>query len=235
MFTGIEFNGKHSYKDFGLTISEFNIGNPSKIKIQERVPFSNTVYDFSELYGEQEYEERELSYTFNIGYREKAKSFFFYESEVNRWLMTPNKKVILKDDKIPGYYFLAEAVTGPSNEFKFVGGSLTVTFIAYPFKIAILPEGNDLWDSFNFILDYAQSTTYLVGGVLKVILVNPGVKTVYPKINATSTMQITKGNKNYSLQAGTTQSYDFTLEPGENKIEISGTGTISFEFYKELI
>ena len=66
MYTGIEFNGKHSLGDFGLTVSNREIGYPSKIKRQERVPFSNTVYDFSNLYGGQEYEERSITYTLNL-------------------------------------------------------------------------------------------------------------------------------------------------------------------------
>src|SRR5690606_11203503 len=63
---GITFGEKHSYIDFGLTVAERSIGNPRKIKIKERVPFSNQVYDFSGIYGDQEYEERPLTYVFNV-------------------------------------------------------------------------------------------------------------------------------------------------------------------------
>lgn len=235
MFYGIEFDGKHSYKDFGLTISNQNIGNPSKVKIQESIPFSNVKYDFSEIYGEQGYDERTLSYTFNVAYREKAPDFYIYQTELLRWLMTPNRKTVLKDDRIPGYYFMAEVVTGPENEFKFVGGSLTVNFTAYPFKIAELREGNDIWDTFNFLLDYAQDTSFNVVGSVETILYNAGVKKVYPKMIASSEMQIVLDNRTYKIPSGTTESYDFSLVPGENKIKILGTGSISFEFYKELI
>ncbi|MCE4052029.1 phage tail protein [Bacillus sp. Au-Bac7] len=235
MFKGIEFDGKHSYKDFGLTISNPDKGNPSKIKNTEKVPFSNTEYDFSVLYGgNQEYEERTLTYTFNLAYREKAEYFYVYEADVLRWLMTPNEREILKDDRIPGYYFMAEVITG-ANEFQFVGGSLTVNFKAYPFMISELEEGHDIWDDFNFLLDYSQPTSFKLRSFKEEILFNPGVSSVYPKITATADMKIVKGTTTYNVKAGTTQSYDFFLTPGENRVKIYGSGTISFEYYKELI
>ena len=235
MFKGIEYNGKHSYKDFGLTISNPDISNPSKVKTLEEVPFSNTPYDFSTIYGEQKYEERQLTYTFNIAYREKAEGFYFYEADVLRWLMSTNEKKVLKDDRISGYYFLAEVVNGPTNEFRFVGGSLTVTFTAYPFMIAELKEGNDIWDDFNFILDYVQDTSFTVNGSKEIVLFNPGAKKVYPKIIAGSPFTVIKGKTTYKIPTGITESEDFSLEVGENRIQIIGNGKISFDFYKELI
>src|SRR5690625_2327739 len=162
MYTGIEFNGKHS-RDFNLTISEREIGYPSKIKRTERVPFSNEIYDFSNIYLGQEYEERNIRYTFNIVNRDKLgdfkseyTDFNFYETEVANWLMGTVSKEVLKDDTLPGYYFLAEIEDSPANEFRIIGGELTVTFKAYPFKISEAEEGNDIWDDFNFLLDVAQ-------------------------------------------------------------------------------
>lgn len=234
-FTGIESNGKHSYKDFGLYISERNIGYPSKIKIQERIPYSNEVFDFSGIYGGQEYEERTLEYTFEIAYGEKAKSYYMYETQVINWLMNINKKTPFKDDLIPGYYFLAEAVEGPGSDFKWIGGSLSVSFTAYPFKIGELYEGNDIWDTFNFLLDYAQITDFTVNGSKEVTLFNPGASVVKPTIKASNEMQIKKNGITYNIPAGTSESYDFVLYYLENKLTITGNGTIQFLFRKELL
>lgn len=235
MFKGIEINGKHSYRDFGLYISERTIGNPSKIKIQERIPFSNTVYDFSGIYGGQEYEERSLQYTFEIAYRDKSKDYYVYETEVINWLMNINRKTELKDDLIPGYYFLAEVVDGPGSDFKWVGGSLSVTLTAYPFKIGEHYEGNDIWDTFNFLLDYAQITDFEVNGRKEVVLYNPGASVVKPKILSSNSMQLIKDGITYNVPAGESQSYDFVLPVLENKVTIIGNGRIQFLFRKELI
>lgn len=235
MFSSIYFNGKDSYKDFGLTISEPRIGNPSKVKVTERVPFSNQTYDFSGIYSGQEYEERPLSFTFNIAWREKANDFYIYETEVLNWLTGTNKKEVLKYSELPGYYFLAEVVEGPDTDYQFVGGSMPVNFTAYQFKIGELEEGHDIWDEFNFLLDYAQITEYDVNGQQSVTLYNNGASIITPTIRASAPMDIIKDSITYKIPAGESQSYDFILTKGENRMTVRGNGHISFHFRKELV
>ncbi|MBM4762702.1 phage tail domain-containing protein [Bacillus sp. B15-48] len=231
---GITFNGKHSFKDFGLTVAERIIGNPKKIKIKERVPFSNKAYDFSGIYGDQEYEERPLTYVFNVKDYDKI-NLENKKTEVANWFMGPNRKVKLIDDYIFGYHFLAEVEEDLDfDELRF-HGKLTVNFTAYPFRIADLEEGNDIWDEFNFLLDYSQDTEFSVSGSSNAVLYNAGIKTVYPIIKSNATMEISKNGVVYSIPIGESQSLDFALLPGENNFRINGNGKISFHFRKELI
>lgn len=231
---GITFNGKHSYENFGLTLADRVIGKPKKIKVKERVPFSNEVYDFSGLYSGQEYEERSLTYVFNIKDYKKV-NLSFKETEVLNWLIKPNQKVKLLDDYIPGYYFLAEVEEAPDfDELKF-SGRLTVQFTAYSFKISEFEEGHDIWDDFNFMLDYAQTTEFKINSSLDITLYNPGISAVKPVIKASAPMQIKRDNKIFNIPVGESQSYDFLLRDLENKMTITGNGTISFHFQKELI
>lgn len=231
---GITFNGLHSYDDFGLTVAEKTIGNPSKIKTKERVPHSNQVYDFSGVYGGQEYEERQLTYVFNVKDYDK-RMIAIKKIESLNWIMNVNEKTKLVDDYIEGYYFLAEVEEAPDFEEMRFHGTLTVTFTAYPFKIGELEEGNDIWDTFNFLLDVAQITEFRVRGRKNVILYNVGANIVYPIIRATSPMQIIKDGITYNIQAGEIESRVFFLNIGENPMTILGSGTISFHFRKELI
>lgn len=231
---GITFNGKHSYKDFGLLVKERSIGNPSKIKTKERIPYSNQVFDFSKIYGGQEYEERSISYVFNLKDYDKV-DLSIKRIEILNWLMQPNEKLKLVDDYIPGYYFLAEAEQGIDYVEKRFNVDITVNFTAYPFKIAELKEGNDIWDEFNFLLDVAQVTDFVVNGSQQVNLINPGVTIAVPKIVCNTPMEIKKDGITYTIPSGKTESLDFILEPGENRMTIEGNGNISFEFYKELI
>lgn len=236
MFTGFEFNGQHSYRDFGLTLESRKIGNPSKVKVTERIPYSNIEYDFSKIYGGQEYTEREINYVLNINGRGAKANFYLIETEINQWLFVPSKKMILKDDMIPGFYFLAEVVTNPDDEYLFnLGGKLSITFTAYPFKIANLEEGNDIWDTFNFLLDYAQTTQFNVAGSMDITLYNPSATTVKPVIHSSTSMKIIKNGVTYNVISGTSSSDDFMLNIGENKLKIVGTGSISFHFRKEMI
>lgn len=234
---GINFNGKHSYKDMGLTIASRSIGNPSKIKRKERVPFSNQVYDYSDIYVGQEYEERPLTYTLNVidNQNHSKEHFSMMKIAILNWLMGPNTKVKLTDDAIPGFYFLAEVENGPALEEREFYGTLTVDFIAYPFKISELEEGHDIWDEFNFLLDYAQNTEFDVEESINITLYNPGIEPTKPKIQTTNEMQIIKDGTIFNIPAGESSSYDLILMPGKNELKIKGNGSISFRFRKELI
>lgn len=233
-YFGIHFNGKHSYNDLGLRVVEKTIGNPAKIKRKERIPFSNKLYDFSGIYGGQEYEERSLQYVFSVKDYDKI-DLSIKKIEVLNWLMQPFEQIKLLDDYIPGYYFLAEVEDDIDfDEMKF-RGRITVDFTAYPFKIGELYEGNDIWDTFNFLLDYAQVTEFEVSGNKEIVLYNPGTNVIQPEIEASASMEVKKDNTTYNIPSGKSKSHDFMLQHGENKLTIKGNGTISFQFRKELI
>ncbi|GGN54823.1 phage tail family protein [Oceanobacillus indicireducens] len=235
---GITFNGKHSYRDFGVTIAEKNIGYPEKEKIKVKVPFSNLEYDFSEIYGEQTYTPRQLTFTLNIldGNRNiNTEEVNILETKITNWLMNSGRKQKLYDDSLPGYYYLAEVEDGLKFDELRNHGTLTVEFTAYPFMISELEEGHDIWDDFNFELDVAQITEFEVNGSLDVILYNVGTPSLAPEIQASSAMQIVKDGVTYNVSSGKNKSSDFKLQSGENNLSITGNGTIKFLFYKELI
>ena len=234
---GIEFMGKHSYRDFGVTMAKGKeIGIPSKKKIKVAVPYSNVEYDFSEVYGSQAYEPRILRYPFNIYRQTTGKSAMnSLKTQIINWLMNSGGKQPLYDDAYPGYYFLAEVESGASFTEDYDTGVLTVEFTAYPFMIGELREGHDIWDEFNFELDVAQITDFDVQGQLEVTLYNIGASGLSPTINASSSMTIVKDGVTYNVPAGQSKSTDFVLQTGENDLTINGNGSISFTFYKELI
>lgn len=232
---GIKYLGKHSYSDLGITMAPgCEIGIPNKKKILVNVPFSNEEYDFSEIYGSQTYEPRTLKYHFNIKDTTKER-MITKKTKILNWLMNSHGKQKLYDDVYPGYYFLAEIEGSTSFSENWADGILTVTFKAYPFMIAELPEGNDIWDSFNFELDVAQKTSFTVNGTLEVILINAGTPDVIPEITCSSQMEVIKDGISYTIATGTTKDEDFMLKSGENDLKITGYGTISFKFFKELI
>lgn len=230
---GITFDGKHS-SEYNLRLINRIIGNPSKMKSKERIPFSNEMYDFSAIYGGQEYEERTLTYIFNIKDYKKI-DLELKKTAVINWVMQSNKKIKLVDDYIPGYYFMAEVEDGPDFSELRYNGRITINFTAYPFRISELEEGNDIWDTFNFLLDVAQITDFNVNGSIKTTLYNAGVAALYPIIRSTAPMEIVKNGITYTVPIGESKSLDFYLSTGENPITINGNGNISFHFRKELI
>ncbi|MFC4389148.1 phage tail protein [Gracilibacillus marinus] len=234
---GIKYLGKHSFYDYGVTMGKGKeIGIPNKKKIKVAVPFSNIEYDFSEVYGSQAYEPRTLSYSFNI-YRPASgkQPMNSKKTQIINWLMNSNGKQKLYDDAYPGYYFLAEVEGSNSFSEDYDTGVLNVEFTAYPFMISELKEGHDIWDEFNFDLDVAQTVDFEVVEEIEVTLYNVGTPDVIPNIVSSSSMTIEKDGVTYNLNAGETKDYNFILKPGENHLIIYGNGSISFEFYKELI
>lgn len=162
-FSGIRYLGQHSYKDLGLTISARDVGAPNKIKAKERIPFSNQVYDFSEVYGTQTFDERKMTYTFDLmkpGVIDTNTKLNVIKTRVVNWLIGSQGQQTLYDDVYPQYYFLAEVESGPNFTSNWTNGTIDVTFTAYPFMINELPEGHDIWDEFNFELDVAQLTRF---------------------------------------------------------------------------
>lgn len=232
---GIEFNGYHSWIDKHLTMAPGkNVGRPSKIKRKRRPPFSNKEYDFSPLYGPQEYENRPLKYPFNLIGRTKEE-MNVESMAIQNWLMGAVGKQPLRDDSFPGYHFLAEVEDETSFDENWSDGILTVTFDAYPFLIADKYEGNDDWDSFNFLLDFSQPVDFKINGSKTINLYNPGITQSIPKFISDNIFSVQKDDEVISILEGITQNDDFVLDPGENELTINGNGSLSIRFHKELI
>ena len=163
MPSGITFLGKHSFNDFGITLAPGReIGLPNKKKTKLTVPFSNVVYDYSEIFGSQTYEERTLKYTFNIAGRaiRTKDEMNWVKTTLINWLMNSHGKQPLYDDSYSGVHFLAEVEGSSSFTENWNYGFLAVTFTAYPFMISNHPEGTDIWDDFNFLFDVVQETKF---------------------------------------------------------------------------
>lgn len=231
---GITYNGKHSYKYFGITLLNSRLINtPNKRKVTVTIPFASGSYDFSNLYGSTCFDDRTMEYQFLL----KANTVEELETkriEIENWLLSTNEKTTLEDDILINYYYLAECI---GTEFKEINnmGKLTATFTAYPFKIHKESAGNLFWDNFNFDLDALQETTFVVAGTRNITLYNLGAVSIAPTITCTSAMNLTKENTTYSAPKGTAKSDTFELEPGENNITLVGEGTITFDFRKEVL
>ena len=231
---GITYNNKHSFNDLGLTVLNTRvIETPSKIKITETVPFMNGSYDFSNLYGGNCYNERTLEYEFLMK-ANSSSELEFKRMSIEDWLLSPNTKIPLFDDNIPGYYYKAECV---SVEFEDLvnKGKLKAIFSAYPFKISTTYEGNNLWDTFNFEVDVLQDTKFTVNGISNVNIYNPSAIDIEPTIIASSNFEIVLDNKKYIVESGTSKDYRFKLKKGNNNITLKGNGTIEFRFRKEVL
>ena len=230
---GITIDNKHSFKDFGLKIFQRDIHSPSKKKIKATVPYMNGSYDFSELYGEQIYEERTLIYQFDLRYANKIE-YMVKKIKILEWL-TNNTKAKLYDDLIPGYYFIVDCSDSVVFDEYHNGVNITVTFTAYPFKIHTLQEGHDIWDEFNFELDITQFVKFTVNGYREIDLYNNGSVPARPVIICDADISIIKDNIKYNFKSGENENWSFRLNKGSNKMKVHGIGTVEFKWFKEVL
>ncbi|XRJ96178.1 phage tail protein [Latilactobacillus sakei] len=231
----IYWDGEASFDDYGLTINEKEIGNPAKKKRRVAIPNGNGYYDYASILGEQ-YGERQLKYTFNIGdYATLRKDIMNVDKiKVLNWLV-PGEQRKLFDEAIPDYYFLAEVQEAPTfTEWKGTG-TLEVTFTAYPFKISNKYEGDDIWDTFNFELDMAQNTEFNVNGAQTITIFNNSVIRIAPSIEVTGKVTVSLNGKTVTFESGIYNRSPINFSRGENTLQLSGTGTIYFKFRKELL
>lgn len=132
MREGIFVNGAHSYGTFGLNCLKRNIGEPQKDDYTERVPFSNIVYDFGGIYGEQTYGERRLSYTFEFLCLNK-KIGQSRIADIKKWLHWTGSQTF-HDDLLPDYHF---KVREPSISWAESHGIYTIS--------VVFPAAPEMW------------------------------------------------------------------------------------------
>lgn len=230
---GFTFNGKHN-KGIGVIMHSKSIQPPPKKKIKDSVPFMNGSYDFSTVgsNGEQIFSEREITVIIGLPSETKEQLQVLYSTTLE-WLEDVGKRQ-LKFDDISDYYYMAEVEESSSFEQVMEFGTLTVKFVADPFKMSVDYVGDDIWDTFNFEEDYMQNNQFIINGSDTILIYNPR-RPVNPIINCTTPMSIIKDGKTYNLVAGNNKIYGFRLNTLTNTITVNGTGTIKFIFRKESI
>lgn len=235
MTSQFTFNNKKSYDDFNLTLVNVEVGYPSVNTITHSIPYMNGNYDFSNLFGCQTYSNRQVILTLGLSDLidfSRTRHNLFYDSVIN-WLFNGAFST-LEIDYI-SYYFKGRVIEiTPLEEF-LNSEMINVTFDCYPFRIDPNFEGNDIWDTFNFELDIAQTTAFSVEANQKVTLHNASATPITPKVYCANPFTVVKDDVSYSFNPGETIDYRFSLKIGENELELKGDGMIEFKFQKEVI
>lgn len=155
------FNGK-STEEIGLVLNYFRVKMPSKAKNRVPLPHTNKTLDFSAIYGEQLYGDREIDAKVTLPgfeYLSHSDKWSFWTQFTN-WLMSTTERSSLTYSMMPEYYFMAEVDKEPTfEEFEF-SGAMSFTFSCYPFRVSSLPEGHDLVAFMNTKLDVRQQTNF---------------------------------------------------------------------------
>lgn len=210
---------KFSNDDFGATVRERKISAPKKKSIKETVPFSNITYDFSKINGEIYWEERELEYVLEM-IADTPEELEEQKTDLGSWLMNVFEEKLI-DPFILDYYFLA-TFSGIDFEDEVEKCTVTVTFTAYPYKIANNPR------VYNINLTTTAQTVQIL---------NNSSHRITPTFKNTVPVTVTKGNTTFSFSTGETTNEEFMLETGTTMLSVkstSGTGTLQIYFYEEV-
>lgn len=232
---GLTFNGKHSFRDFGLIMFSKNRPVLPEPKIvAEDMPCMDGEYDFSAANpdGEVKYKPRVLEIDFVL--KEPDPRWLRVKSNrIAAWLACGEQQLIFDDE--PDKYYLAMVANKLDLDNQIVTiKRFTAQFRCRPFKFGVSLVGEEAWDTFNFEEDVLQDTEFDVVDSLTVTIINVG-RSVVPVINTDANMSITVSGNIYNLVPGDNKFYDLKFVNGENQISITGTGHIKFIFRKEVL
>lgn len=229
---GFEFNGHHS-SDFELVVlAEKTVTMPSKRKSQLQLPYRTGYIDLSNLYGLNTYDERTVTFPCRLPYGQENLSLMNIKlTELMNWLMKPTGKILLKDDAMPGYAFLAEVQTAPTIEEGWNFCKVTIVFQCYAYRLKHCYD--DVWDTFCFDLDAASNIEADVKGHESILLINTGQNCAKLTINCSSAMSASVNDHVFALKAGDNVNPYLELMPGENTVNLEGTGHVRFDWTEE--
>lgn len=214
---------KGSFDGFEASLASRTIGMPSKKSIKETVPFSNVTYDFSAIDGEVYWEERELEYVFEIiaptpERLEELKTAF------SDWVMNVFQEEI-HDPFIPDHHFIG---TFEDIEYDDEEGlektTVTVTFAAYPYKIANTQK------VYEIECPVAVSPT--------VIIINDSSHPIVPTIRAETDIVMKVDGERFEIATGEVTNEDLRLHAGAVSITIENGSSkahkVTILFYEEV-
>lgn len=228
---GLNF-GSFDSREHGLWLITRDAPTPSEREITETVAYMQGVYDFSQFDNERYFDRRTITFKLQAigqGYSDRK----LLEEELKRGLM-PLGIQPLYDSHDQGYHWLGkcQSITVEDDQ-EYQKIVATIVFDCYPFAIYNSAEGSDIWDDVYFPHWIFQETKYSVNGSQSISLFNIGSKSAECELIVTGTVNVSGSFGILNLTAGNYKDTQLVLAMGENKLNLSGNGTIEFKFYRE--
>lgn len=222
----VTFGTKNSYDDFGLILTDKNIGFPEPKLEEVDVIGADSVIDLSEVLNDDiKYKTRKLQFTFTV--LKGNKYWASTVADVANYLH--GKKLRIQMDFDPAYYYTGRCKI---NSFKTSKRLCTITIDAEcePYRLDINGNGEKwLWDTFSFQNGFIRVNAVTVNGSLQVNLQNQR-KIVSPTFTCSTAMTVTFDGVTYNLPKGKTQVLGIRLQYGTNYVTFKGNGTVKIEY-----
>lgn len=218
----VTFGTKNSYDDFGLILTDKDIGFPEPKLEEVDVIGADGVIDLSEVLNDDiKYKTRKLQFTFTV--LKGNKYWASTVADVANYLH--GKKLRIQMDFDPAYYYTGRCKI---NSFKTSKRLCTITIDAEcePYRLDINGNGEKwLWDTFSFQNGFIRVNAVTVNGSLQVNLQNQR-KIVSPTFTCSTAMTVTFDGVTYNLPKGKTQVLGIRLQYGTNYVTFKGNGTV---------
>lgn len=222
----VTFGTKNSYDDFGLILTDKDIGFPEPKLEEVDVIGADGVIDLSEVLNDDiKYKTRKLQFIFTI--LKGNKYWASTVADVANYLH--GKKLRIQMDFDPAYYYTGRCKI---NSFKTSKRLCTITIDAEcePYRLDINGNGEKwLWDTFSFQNGFIRVNAVTVNGSLQVNLQNQR-KIVSPTFTCSTAMTVTFDGVTYNLPKGKTQVLGIRLQYGTNYVTFKGNGTVKIEY-----
>lgn len=222
----VTFGTKNSYDDFGLILTDKDIGFPEPKLEEVDVIGADGVIDLSEVLNDDiKYKTRKLQFTFTV--LKGNKYWASTVADVANYLH--GKKLRIQMDFDPAYYYTGRCKI---NSFKTSKRLCTITIDAEcePYRLDINGNGEKwLWDTFSFQNGFIRVNAVTVNGSLQVSLQNQR-KIVSPTFTCSTAMTVTFDGVTYNLPKGKTQVLGIRLQYGTNYVTFKGNGTVKIEY-----
>lgn len=222
----VTFGTKNSYDDFGLILTDKDIGFPEPKLEKVDVIGADGVIDLSEVLNDDiKYKTRKLQFTFTV--LKGNKYWASTVADIANYLH--GKKLRIQMDFDTAYYYTGRVKI---NSFKTSKRLCTITIDAEcePYRLDINGNGEKwLWDTFSFQNGFIRVNTVTVNGSLQVNLQNQR-KIVSPTFTCSTAMTVTFDGVTYNLPKGKTQVLGIRLQYGTNYVTFKGNGTVKIEY-----
>lgn len=224
--------GDYDSRENNMFLISRDAPTPSEKEITESVPYMQGVYDFSTLNFDRYFDNREVTYQVML-FENEYENRKYPEQDIKRSLMKLDIQP-LYDTHDQGYHWLGKCKSVTVEDDAEKGTlSCTIVFDCYPFAIYNSEEGSDIWDDVYFPHWIFQETKYTVNGSQSISLFNIGSKSAECELIVTGTVNVSGSFGTLNLTAGNYKDTQLVLAMGENKLSLSGNGTIEFKFYRE--
>lgn len=226
--SGAKIGDKHTAQDWGLQLTDVEMGDPSAKVKTVSVPGRNGVLDLTEsLAGEVKYNNRTVRLTFVLIDKSMAR-WQTMDSIIKNYCHGRVMDVILDSDA--QWYWHGRCSVETTKEDA-IYSRFVISIDADPYKYDINSTTTEwIWDSFNFETGIIREYKDIEVSGTKTITVIGSSTTIVPSITCSAAMTVTYNNVTYNLVAGKNKVADIQLHDGANSLTFRGTGTVTIEY-----